>query len=74
MPATDPYASWSLSDRLQMLAFGAELAHLPRSLITAIWEALDSLDSKCPEHAAELPQLMRGSLDGRTDKTRRTGN
>jgi hypothetical protein len=24
-------ASWSLSDRLQMLAFEAELAHLPRS-------------------------------------------
>ena len=37
--------SWSLSDRLQMLAFEAELAHLPRSLIAAIWEALDRLDS-----------------------------
>ena len=34
MPEPDPYACWSLSDRLQMLAFEAELAHFPRSLIT----------------------------------------
>jgi hypothetical protein len=27
-----------------MLAFEAELAHLPRSLIAAIWTALESLD------------------------------
>jgi hypothetical protein len=39
MPEHDPYACWSLSGRLQMLAFEAELPHLPRSLITAIWEA-----------------------------------
>jgi hypothetical protein len=37
--------AWSLSNRLQMLAFEAELAHLPRSLIAAIWTALESLDS-----------------------------
>ena len=41
MPEPDPFASWSLSDRLQMIAFEAELAHLPRSLIAAIWEALE---------------------------------
>ena len=45
MADPDPYVGWSLSDRLQMLAFEAELAHVTRSLITAIWEALDSLDS-----------------------------
>jgi hypothetical protein len=33
-----PYAGGSLSDRVQMLAFEAGLARLPRSLITAIWE------------------------------------
>ena len=44
MAERDPYAGWSLSDRLQMLAFEAELAHLPRSLLAAIWEALESLD------------------------------
>jgi hypothetical protein len=38
--AEDPYAGWSLSDRLQLLAFEAELAHLPRSLIAALWEGL----------------------------------
>ena len=41
----DPYAGWSLSERLQMLALEAELAQLPRSLVTAIWEALERLDS-----------------------------
>ena len=45
MPEPDPYVSWSLSDRLEMLAFEAELAHLPRSLVAAIWTALDSLYS-----------------------------
>jgi hypothetical protein len=30
MAEPDPYAGWPLSDRLQMLAFEAELAHLPR--------------------------------------------
>ena len=41
MSEPDPYSTWSLSDRLQMLALEAELAHLPRSLIIAIWESLD---------------------------------
>jgi hypothetical protein len=27
-----------------MLAFEAELAHLPRSLIAALWEAIDPLN------------------------------
>jgi hypothetical protein len=39
----DPYSHLSLPDRLQLLAFEAELAHLPRSLVAAIWIALDSL-------------------------------
>jgi len=43
MPESDPYAGWSLSDRLQILAFEAELAHLPHSFITAVWEAVDRL-------------------------------
>jgi hypothetical protein len=30
-----------MSDRLQLLAFEAELAAVPRSLIAAIWRALD---------------------------------
>ena len=43
----DPYVGWSLSDRLQLLAFEAELARLPRGLITALWEAID-LVRVCP--------------------------
>ncbi len=35
MPKVDRYVGWRLSDGLQMLAFEAELAHLPRSLISA---------------------------------------
>jgi len=42
--SSDPYAGWSLSDRFQMLAFEARLAHLPRSLIAAIWTAFESID------------------------------
>ena len=42
MAESEPYATWSLSDRLQMLS-EAELAHLLRSLIAAIWEALGGL-------------------------------
>ena len=43
VPEPDPYLSWSLSDRLQLLAFEAQLAHLPRSLVSAIWEAIDGM-------------------------------
>ena len=39
MTEPDPYLGWSLADRLQMLAFEAELTHLPRSLIETIWTA-----------------------------------
>ena len=51
MPEPDPYATWSLADRLQMLAFEAELAHLPRSLIGAIWKCLDQADQWHATHA-----------------------
>jgi len=39
---------------LQMLAFEAEPAHLPRSLITAIWESLDQANQwpVTPAHAS----------------------
>jgi hypothetical protein len=43
MAKPDPYAGWSLTDRFQLLAFEAELAHLPRSLIAAVWEVIDTL-------------------------------
>jgi hypothetical protein len=43
MAEPDPYAGWSLPDRLQLLAFEVELADLPRSLIAVLWEALDTV-------------------------------
>lgn len=42
MVQPDLYSRWSLSDRLQMLAFEAELTRLPRSLIEAVWEMVDA--------------------------------
>jgi len=48
MAEPDPYLGWPLSDRLQLLAFEAELAHLPCSLIAALWEAIDSpVNDRC---------------------------
>ena len=49
MSDRDPYTSLSLSDRFQLLAFEAELAHLPRSLISALWEVMD-------------PSIVKGAL------------
>jgi hypothetical protein len=43
MPEVDPYASWSLSDRLQMLAFEAELAHPPQMVINVNTNAPDTV-------------------------------
>ena len=45
MDAEDPYARLSLRSRLELLAFEAELERFPRSLITAVWEAVDRLGS-----------------------------
>ena len=58
MPEPDPYAGWPPSDGLRMLAFEAELARVPRSLITAIWEAVDLV---CVEgHSGRGLDLLRG--------------
>jgi hypothetical protein len=62
MPEADPYANWSLSDRLQMLAFEAELPHLPRSLIPAIWVAFDTFRpmwKPTEEHDKEIRRWMQ---------------
>ena len=50
----DPYAGLLFRDRIQLLIFEAELAHLLRSLIAAIWELSDrfpDMSWKPPEHA-----------------------
>lgn len=41
-PPPDPYAGLSFRDRLELLAFEAELACFPRSLIQALWQAIDA--------------------------------
>jgi len=55
----DPYQSWPLTDRLQMLAFEAELGLLPRSLIAMLWEAMDSLDLPRGSRAPHLQRPIR---------------
>jgi hypothetical protein len=52
--SSTPTSGWSLADRLQLLAFGAQLAHLPRFLIPAVWEALDLV-------AMHTPKTVRNS-------------
>jgi hypothetical protein len=39
-----------------MLAFEAELAHLPRSLIAALWEAIDFFQPRRQPAWADLKQ------------------
>jgi hypothetical protein len=43
-PAED-YSGCSLRDRLELLAFDARLAGVPRALLVALWEAIDRLRS-----------------------------
>ena len=62
MAAPDLYAEWPLSDRLQMLAFEAELAHLHPSLIATIWEVIDRFPNMpwkpSEEHEKEVRRWM----------------
>lgn len=57
MPEPEPYAAWSLSDRLKMLTFEARLAHLPPALIVALWDAIDRLEGPPlePPNAKSFP-------------------
>jgi len=42
-----------------MLAFEAELAHLPRSLISAVWEAFDTLSSMTWKPSDDVEREVR---------------
>jgi hypothetical protein len=39
----EEYRGWSLSDRLELLAFDARLAGVPPALLEALWDAIDQL-------------------------------
>ena len=58
----DPHVRLSLRSRLEMLAFGAELAGFPRSLIDAVWEAVDRVGGDTPPGGcnAALGRLVSG--------------
>jgi hypothetical protein len=66
MESFDPYINLPLRARIQLLAFEAELAHLPRSLIAAIWTAFENLDS--------LSGVLESSSVGLAIQRRRTGH
>jgi hypothetical protein len=38
-PGELDYSGWPLRDRLELLAFEAELARIPRPLIAALWDS-----------------------------------
>jgi hypothetical protein len=60
----DPYASLSLRDRLQMLAFEAQLAQLPPSLVSALWEVIPSTLPISSPGAPLLPLCLIGEAVG----------
>jgi hypothetical protein len=60
---TDPYAHLSLPVRLQLLVFEAELPHVPRSLIAAIWELSDRFPPMTWKPTHDIDREAR-SVDG----------
>jgi hypothetical protein len=75
MSDSDPYDGWSLSDRLQMLAFEAELAelaHLPRSLITAVWNVFDRFPSMMWEPTDAIDREVRAWMKAKGWEVTRT--
>ena len=65
MAEPDPYSGWSLSDRLQMLAFEAELGHLPRSLIAAVWEVFDRLPLMTWKPTEDIDREVRAWMEAK---------
>ena len=61
MPNADPYANWSLTDRLPMLAFEVELAHLLPLTYCGAVEAIDRLGFSLPSFVGHQgpPRLER---------------
>src|SRR6476659_20298 len=55
----DPYAGLLLRDRIQLLVFEAELAHFPRSLISAVWQAFDSLSAMTWKPSDDVDREVR---------------
>jgi len=45
----------SAADRLRLLAFGCELRRLPRSLVSALWATLDSLEASSSSQTIATP-------------------
>src|ERR671910_2141241 len=61
----DPYRHLALSVRLQLLAFEAELAHLPRSLISAVWDAFDTLSAMTWKPSDDMDREVRGWMEAK---------
>jgi hypothetical protein len=59
-PREVDYSVWPLRDRLELLAFEAELAGIPRRLIAALWEAIDEQET-CRRTAREKSQKARAA-------------
>ena len=72
LTAARSYASLSVRDRLELLAFEARLAGFPESLIQAAWEAVDALPwSTSAPRSARPPRIRR--INPRTSSADRAG-
>jgi hypothetical protein len=68
----DPYRHLALSVRLQLLAFEAELAHLPRSLISAVWDAFDTISAMTWKPGDDVNLEVRGWMKAKGWEVSRT--
>ena len=71
-PMPDPYSHLALSLRLQLLAFEAELAHLPRSLISAVWEAFDTVSAMTWKPSDDMDREVRSWMKAKGWEVTRT--
>jgi hypothetical protein len=74
MADLNPYATCSLSDRLELLAFEAELAHLPRALIAALWTARDRLPASITGNQIIVQLTVPGTNLSVDEITKRTAD
>jgi hypothetical protein len=70
--SADPYTQLSTADRLQLLAFEAELAGFPRSLIAAICFMVDTLLAMNWKPSEEHDSQIRGWMKAKGWEVMRT--
>jgi hypothetical protein len=57
MTHEDPFETFDLGTRLQLVVFELELAHAPRSLIAAAWKAFDRFQAMTWKPSADTDRV-----------------